>query len=538
MTSGRWRRNLRTASVGAALLLLGAATAQAKGRDPMKIPGAQYEPVTWAAIDGWADDDHGEAFEAFLQSCKAILQGAPSGPMGTGLFHVCQKAVVANPQKPGEARLFFEKNFRPVRISPLGTPDGFLTGYYEPIVEGTREKSGAYEFPLYRKPGSLVGGQMQVAAASGGKKKKIKRKRMAFYDRAAIDDGVLAGRDLEICWLKDPIDSFFIHIQGSVRVLMDDGKLMRLNYAAANGHPYYAVGRWLIDKGIVPKDEMSMDRIRQWMERNPEEGRTLRRMNKSYVFFRETQLPSNQEPVGAQGVSLTPGRSIAVDRKLHTYGTPFFISAQLPIQSMKPDTWFKRLMIAQDTGGAIVGPARADIYFGAGDEAESVAGRLRHSGKFVMLMPREVDPAADSDEIPLPQPRPEIPVASEAPADAAPATAEVKAEPAKPEPEKPKVSAAATAEPEKHAVPDKSTKEKPAKVAARTPEPASKKVAAPADHAVEKKKTKAQTKTAAKIEAKTDAKADGSKAGAWEARVMPKIEYESADKTPKSKTKR
>ncbi len=151
-----------------------------------------------------------------------------------------------------------------------------------------------------------------------------------------------------------------------------------------------------------------MDRIREWMERNPKEGEELRRRNKSYVFFRETHLPSNEEPIGAQGISLTPGRSIAVDRKLHTYGTPFFISAYLPIEGLKPDTWFKRLMIAQDTGGAIVGPARADLYFGAGDEAASVAGRLRHYGRFVMLVPKSLDPSKDDDEdeIPLPRPRP------------------------------------------------------------------------------------------------------------------------------------
>ena len=171
---------------------------------------------------------------------------------------------------------------------------------------------------------------------------------------------------------------------------------------AANGHPYYAVGRFLIERNIVPKDEMSMDRIREWMERNPNEGKELRRQNKSYVFFRETNLSANEEPIGAQGISLTPGRSIAVDRKLHTYGTPFFISAYLPIEGLKPDTWFRRLMIAQDTGGAIVGPARADLYFGAGDEAASVAGRLRHDGRFVMLVPKELVPVAD-DEIPLPR---------------------------------------------------------------------------------------------------------------------------------------
>ena len=376
-------------------------------------------------IDGWADDDHDAAFATFLKSCKAILQGereaAPTTSRCSARCSGCaRRRSTAEPQKPGQARAFFEQNFRPVRIAPLGSADGdgFITGYYEPIVEGAAQprprattsrsiaspavccRAAAWRWRARRSP-----------PADGGKDKKKKqhgrsRKLVSYYDRAAIDDGALAGRNLEICWLKDPIDAFFAQIQGSVRVRLDDGKLMRLNYDAANGHPYYAVGRWLIDRGIVPKEEMSMDRIREWMERNPKEGEELRRRNKSYVFFRETHLPSDEEPIGAQGISLTPGRSIAVDRKLHTYGTPFFISAYLPIEGLKPDTWFKRLMIAQDTGGAIVGPARADLYFGAGDEAASVAGRLRHYGKFVMLAPKRARSPRPMTTIPLPRPRP------------------------------------------------------------------------------------------------------------------------------------
>ena len=439
---------------GAALMLAIASGTPALARNPLKLPETQYEPIAWAMIDGWADDDHNAAFASFLNSCKAILQGPPSRdgqPMVGALFKVCQKAVEAEPQKPGEARAFFEQNFRPVRISPLGTPDGFVTGYYEPIVEGLSKRvrrvttirsiasrrtccrAGAWRWRALRSP-----------AKARKKKHGPKRRLVSYYERAAIDDGVLAGRDLEICWLKDPIESFFAHIQGSVRVVLDDGRLMRLNYAAANGQPYYAVGRWLIDRNIVSKDEMSMDRIREWMERNPKEGEELRRRNKSYVFFRETNLPVNEEPIGAQGISLTPGRSIAVDRKLHTYGTPFFISAYLPIEGLKPDTWFKRLMIAQDTGGAIVGPARADLYFGAGDEAASVAGRLRHYGKFVMLVPKALLPAAD-DEIPLPRPRPANLMSDEtAPAEtpeAKPAAATLEA---KPEAKPPETAAAKT----------------------------------------------------------------------------------------------
>jgi membrane-bound lytic murein transglycosylase A len=279
MTSSRLRREhvKILARIGSAALMLAiASVSPASARNPLKLPETQYEPIAWPMIDGWADDDHNAAFASFLKSCNAILSGPPSRdgqPMVGALFKVCQKAVEQQPQKPGEARAFFEQNFRPVRISPLGTPDGFVTGYYEPIVEGLSKKADGFDYPLYRKPSNLLpGGRMAVAGApvasdGKGKKKKQgpKRRLVSYYERAAIDDGILAGRDLEICWLKDPIESFFAHIQGSVRVLLDDGRLMRLNYAAANGHPYYAVGRWLIDRNIVSKDDMSMDRIREWM---------------------------------------------------------------------------------------------------------------------------------------------------------------------------------------------------------------------------------------------------------------------------------
>jgi membrane-bound lytic murein transglycosylase A len=424
MTPGRGVRSFKAGLVGAAALLASgiAVTAMAEGRNPLKIADAQYEPVLFSDIEGWADDDHDAALAAFRNSCRALLRRSAEAlegkPMHAALQQVCRKLADVNVSKPGAARAFFENNFTPMRISPLGTPDGFVTGYYEPIVEGTREQTSGYDWPLYRKPASLLpGGRMAIASVAAGKKKARKRKLVRFHERAAIDDGVLSGRNLEICWLKDPIDAFFIHIQGSVRVRLDDGKMLRLNYQAQNGHPYYAVGRYLIERRIVPKDEMSMDRIREWMERNPDEGKELRRRNKSYVFFREVGLAGDQEPPGAQGISLTPGRSIAVDRHLHVYGTPFFISAELPIQSDQPTTRFGRLMVAQDTGGAILGPARADIYFGAGDEAASIAGRLRHSGRFVMLVPHQLDPKALKGDIPLPRPKPAEEVSETKPVD-------------------------------------------------------------------------------------------------------------------------
>ena len=231
-------------------------------------------------------------------------------------------------------------------------------------------------------------------------------KYMPYFDRAQIEDGALATRKLEIAYLKDANDLLFIQIQGSARVRLTDGSLLRVNYDAHNGHPYTPVGRILIERDIIKREDMSMDAIRKWMAENPDGGRELRRQNKSFVFFRATGAPENEEARGAQGVPLTANRSIAVDRVLHVYGTPFFIGAELPIETETSATKFRKLMIAQDTGSAIVGPARADIYFGAGDEAGKIAGRIKNPARFVMLMPKALDPVEAGKAMPLPEPRP------------------------------------------------------------------------------------------------------------------------------------
>jgi membrane-bound lytic murein transglycosylase A len=410
--------------LAAALGLLAAAMTPAGAQDaspattPIKFPNAQIEPLTWSAIEGWAGDDHAIAFSAFLKSCRAILNGSKAmraaKPVYGALYEICQRADAAcanGPLDAASARTFFEQNFRPVRISAPGENAGFLTGYYEPVVEGARYPSYDYSVPLYRKPSNLVVAGARKLAASFPNAGKIgrkfgRRKMLPYYDRTAIEEGAIAGRGLEICWLKDPIDAFFAQIQGSARIKLDTGQTMRVNYEAHNGLPYTAVGKFLIDRGIVTKEQMSMDRIRHWMAANPEEGKELRRKNRSFVFFRETGLSDDDEPVGAQGIPLTTGRSIAVDKSIHVYGTPFWIDADLPIENEKPETKFRRLMIAQDTGSAILGVARADIYFGSGESIGSIAGRIKQPGKFVMLVPGTLDPVATA-QIPLPPPRPD-----------------------------------------------------------------------------------------------------------------------------------
>jgi membrane-bound lytic murein transglycosylase A len=382
---------------------------------PMQINGSQYEPLAWTEIAGWADDDHLAAYKAFRASCRPIAaqHGLPgeSKALGISLRDPCRIAKSLELTDGAKAKAFFEEQFRPLRISRLGEGEGFVTGYYEPILDGSLTQSDIYNVPVYRRSSNLfVRGAKQSSIGLPNKgqvfRKIGRRKLVPYYDRAEIEDGAIAGRGLEICWLKDPTDLLFAQIQGSARIKLEDGSTLRINYDAHNGYPYTAVGRILIDRGIIPKEQMSMQKIREWMEQNPDGAKELRRQNRSYVFFREVQLSDKDEAVGAQGVPLTPGRSIAVDKALHVYGTPFFIEGELPIDSEHSKTPFRRLMIAQDTGSAIVGPARADLYFGAGADAGKVSGRLRHNMRFVMLVPNSLDPVTRAKKLPVPDERP------------------------------------------------------------------------------------------------------------------------------------
>jgi membrane-bound lytic murein transglycosylase A len=386
------------------------------------LRNAQTEAVSFADLADWKDDDQKAAFDTFLKSCGAILNGTramrAARPFYGALFKVCERAVSAGNLDRDRARAFFEDNFKPMRVIPAGQTQGFFTGYYETEVDGSRFPSDEYSIPVYAAPAETV--------------RKRQSKVFADLDRTRIEDGALAGKSLEICYVKSPIDAFFAQIQGSTRVKLDSGKLLRLNYVASNGMPYTPVGKFLVDRGIVSKEEMSMDKIREFMEANPEEGKALRQKNRSFVFFRETPLGAHDECIGAQGVPLTPGRSLAVDKKIHIYGTPIWIDAEFPIESEKPETKFRRLLVAQDTGSAIVGPARADIYFGHGEEISHIAGRIKQNGQFVMLVPQSIavsgSAVAAMTNIPLPAPRPKMVITAAARSNT---TGSVPAQPAK-----------------------------------------------------------------------------------------------------------
>jgi len=381
---------------------------------PLKIPDAALEPVRWDDLDGWAADDHASAFAAFRASCRPITRGRPVAdprPIRAALAATCARAVAAKALEETAARQFFETNFRPVRIRKLGDAAGFVTGYYEPIVDGSRFPTREFTVPLYRRPPDLVAaGAVNPGGAfpNSGRafRKTADGELVAYYDRGEIEDGALDGQHLEICWLRSRIDALFIEIQGSARVRLEDGTMLRVNYDAHNGYSFLPLGRVLIDRKIVPREEMSMQRIREWMQANPEEANEVRRQNRLMVFFRIVGLSDEGSAIGAQGIPLSAGRSIAVDKVLHVYGTPFFIEADLPLKDARAQVPFRRTMIAQDTGSAIVGPARADLFFGAGDEAGQVAGRIRQAGRFAMLLPRELDLVAAGARMPLPVAKP------------------------------------------------------------------------------------------------------------------------------------
>jgi membrane-bound lytic murein transglycosylase A len=431
-------------TAGTPLLIDPAIVDQPSG--PLKIPNAALEPLSWGDLDGWTRDDHARAFATFYASCRPITRASllrtesarveptraryiqphfkgdaskrstralsPGSPPVPGLLRaaleqVCAQAVKTGPLDQESARQFFEANFVPVRIRKLGDSAGFLTGYYEPIVEGSRFPTREFAVPLYRRPTDLVA----PGVASGASFPNVGRafrqtptgELVPYYDRGEIEDGALDGQHLEICWLRSAADALSVQIEGSARVRLEDGTLLRLSYDAHNGYPFVPVGRALTERHLVPREEQ---RIREWMHDNPEAAKMVRRQNRQVVFFRVVGLNDDREALGAQGIPLTAGRSIAVDKALHAYGTPFFIEADLPLTSPGGQSPFRRLMIAQDTGSAIVGPARADLFFGAGEEAGQIAGRIQQSGRVAMFVPRELGSLVTVASVPLPRAKP------------------------------------------------------------------------------------------------------------------------------------
>jgi len=363
-------------------------------------PSASFEPVTFADLPGWDTDDHLAAFKAFRASCPRLKAAARAGnragaiALPPALLATCDTAAaLPEPVTRAAARAFFEREFQPHRVVHTAK-EGLLTGYYEPVLEGSRTQDEKFATPIYRRPADLV--NLVHEAERGAKANQLTHARKTatgtepYSTRAEIEAGALGGKDLELLYLADAVETFFMHIQGSGRIRLTDGSMVRVHYDGKNGHPYTSIGRYLIDNNILAADKITMQALGRWLRADPDRGRNVMQQNASFVFFRELQGDEAQGPLGVLSIPLVAGRSLAVDAGTHAIGTPVYVSspALTHASRTKKDGGFHRLMIAHDVGSAIRGPERGDIYFGSGDKAGKLAGVTKHPGRFFVLLPR------------------------------------------------------------------------------------------------------------------------------------------------------
>ena len=345
-------------------LFAGCAPQQTAGNAPTAVsipsgPGPALTPVGFDRLPGWSTDRVADAVPSFLASCIRLADPQ--------LLALCDRGRSLPPGDDAAARAFFEQSFQPHLASTDGSVQGLVTGYYEPEFRAARTRGGVFQTPLLRRPAGHVQGR-------------------TLPTRAQIVRGALARRGLELLWVADPVDAFFLQIQGSGRARLDDGTIIRVTYDGQNGQPYVPIGRVLVDRGEMKLEDVSMQSIRAWLKSHPGEATGVMDQNPSYVFFREVRnIPPDAGPPGAMGVPLTAMRSVAVDRAHIALGTPIWLDTN---DALAPTTPLRHLAMAQDVGGAIKGPLRADLFFGWGRDAEERAGRMRQPGSLYVLLPR------------------------------------------------------------------------------------------------------------------------------------------------------
>ena len=354
-------------------------------------PIALLKPTDWGALTGWTDDDILPAWDAFLRSC-AVLRNQPLWQ------ETCIQADAMRGQDGATLRQFFESRFVPHQVlNSDGDGNGLITGYYEPLLKGSRKRSGRYRYPLYTTPDELLVVDLSEVYPEL-KNMRLRgrlqgRKVVPYYSRSEIENNPASLQGRELLWVDDAVDLFFLQIQGSGRVALENGEVVRIGYSEQNGHPYKSIGKLLVERGELPLEKASMQGIKAWGQRNPAKLNELLQQNSSFVFFRE--LPAGMSgPLGALGVPLTAGRSLAIDPRAIPQGAPVFLATTWPNTSKQ----LHRLMVAQDTGGAIKGGVRADFFWGFGQEAGDQAGKMKQSGKMWVLMPNGYVPP-----VPVPQ---------------------------------------------------------------------------------------------------------------------------------------
>ncbi len=358
--------------------------------------GVLFSPVGWQSLPAVLEDSLAEALPALVRSCDkfaALPADRPIGPEGLGgsageWAPACARIAALAPGDETSLRAVLETEFTAFLVSEDGRTEGLFTGYYEAELTGSRNKPAVPATPLYGLPDDLVRVDLGLFGDTFGKKKVLGRvdgrRLVPYYDREQIDgEGVLAGRGLELLWAHDPVEAFFLHVQGSGRVKLDDGSVVRVGFAGSNGLPFTGIGRLMLDEGIIPPSEASAQGIKAWLRAHPSQAEEILFHNDRYIFFRVIE---GDGPIGSQGVALTPGRSLAIDPAFIPLGAPLFLETTWP-GSERP---LRRLVVAQDTGSAIKGPVRGDLFWGYGAPALEQAGRMKQSGRYYLLLPKEV----------------------------------------------------------------------------------------------------------------------------------------------------
>jgi len=373
------------------LPLAGCAALSKKSGDSLYLKESSF-----ARIQNWDADNQAEALAPLQKSCARIMRKDPAADMGAGNFagraeqwqEVCQKLPADPSTADAEARQFFQDNFTPYEVWGEKGREGLFTGYYEPTLRGSRKKHGKFRIPIYSRPNDLISvhlGDFRPALKGETVMGRVAGKKLVpYYRRAEIEKGALKKQRKEIVWVDSAVDAFFLHIQGSGQIVLDNHKAQRVGYAAENGQPYVAIGRELVRSGALTKEDVSMQSIRDWLERHPDEAAAVMDLNTSYIFF--NKLKNEGGPLGAEGLPLTPRRSLAVDRRKIPYGIPLWLGAEEP----DGEGCLQRLMVAQDTGGAIAGAVRGDFFWGAGEEAAHKAGLMKSRGHSWILLPKSV----------------------------------------------------------------------------------------------------------------------------------------------------
>ena len=352
------------------------------------------KPAAFDALPGWREDGLKNFAAAFEKSCARIMKAASEKQFGalkeSGTYGdwqaPCREFLAIQSASAETLYAFFERYFTPYAVYAGPEKEGLFTGYYEASLSGARTRHGPYRYPLYTRPDDLV------MVNLGDFREELKGQRIAgrvmdgnlkpYESRAEIVAGNWPHNDKVLVWVDDPVDAFFVQIQGSGVVELVDGDVMRIGYAGQNGHPYYAIGRELIKRGYLTADNVSMQSIREWLVAHSAEADEIMNTNKSYVFFHELE---GEGPLGGEGIALTPGRSLAIDRSLLSYGLPLWVDIESPVKGTEK---LQRLMVAQDTGGAIRGPVRGDVFWGHGERAEALAGPMKSKGRYWVLLPK------------------------------------------------------------------------------------------------------------------------------------------------------